>query len=145
MSLFQRYLLVSWRAWRLLSARASSSTSGRQQLVRPQHLRLLGTASGGSGGNVATSSVFALALGSVVLGLGGYYVGARSNHHPILTPVESESPGSPSKPVYGTPEDFARAIEELKTLFSEETVTTAKDQLEAHGFSPNVYHPGKYL
>jgi D-lactate dehydrogenase (cytochrome) len=87
---------------------------------------------------VATSSVFALALGSVVLGLGGYYVGARSNHY------QSESPGSPSKPVYGTPEDFSRAIEELKTLFSEETVTTAKDQLEAHGFSPNVYHPGKY-
>ena len=129
----------------MLSARAStSSTSGRQQLARPQHLRLLGTASGGSGpggGNVATSSVVALVLGSVVLGLGGYYVGARSNYHPI----ESASPGSPSKPVYGTPEDFARAIEELKTLFSEETVTTAKDQLEAHGFSPNVYHPGKYL
>ena len=73
-----------------------------------------------------------------MIGLGGYYVGTRSNHH---TPVEY--PGSPSKPVYGTPEDFARAIQELKTLFSEETVTTAEDQLEAHGFSPNVYHPGE--
>lgn len=71
------------------------------------------------------------------MGLGGYYVGARSH---TLAPVES--PGSPSKPVYGSPEDFARAIQELKTLLSEESVTTAEDQLEAHGFSPNMHYPG---
>ena len=48
----------------------------------------------------------------------------------------------PPKPVYGTPEDFAHAIEELKALFSEDAVTTDEGQLEAHGFSPNTYLPG---
>lgn len=47
------------------------------------------------------------------------------------------------KPVYGTPSDFTHAIEELKTLFSKDAVTTDEGQLEAHGFSPNVYQPGK--
>jgi len=134
---------LNWRAWRV-PASTGSSISGKQQLVRPQHLRLLGTvtgtASGGGAEGTTPSNVLALALGSVALGLGGYYVGARSNHH---TPVES--PGSPTKPVYGSPEDFARAIQELKTLFSEETVTTAEDQLEAHGFSPNMYYPGEQV
>jgi hypothetical protein len=75
--------------------------------------------------------VFALALGSVALGLGGYYVG-------VCCAIETPPP----KLVYGTPEDFAHAIEELKTLFSKDTVTTDEDQLEAHGFSPNAYHAG---
>jgi len=131
---------LNWRAWRVAST--GSGIGGKQHLV-PQHLRLLGTGtsrttSGGSAERTTSSNVLALALGGVVLGLGGYYIGAHSNHH---TPVES--PGSPSKPVYGTPEDFVRAIQELKTLFSEETVTTAEDQLEAHGFSPSVYHLGE--
>jgi hypothetical protein len=65
------------------------------------------------------------------LGLGGYYVGVR---HAIETPL--------LKPVYGTPKDFAHAIEELKTLFSKDTVVTDEGQLEAHGFSPNAHHPG---
>ena len=55
-------------------------------------------------------------------------------HRAIETP--------PPKPVYGSPEDFARATEELKTLFSKDAVTTDEDQLEAHGFSPNAHHPG---
>ena len=93
--------------------------------------RRLQTATGRNTGNASSSNLFALALGSVAIGLGGYYVGVR---RAIETP--------PPKPVYGTPEDFAHAIEELKTLFSKDTVTTDKDQLEAHGFSPNAYHPG---
>ncbi len=76
--------------------------------------------------------MFALALGGVALGLGGYFIGLRGT---VETP--------PSKPVYGTSEDFAHAIDELKTLFSKDTVTTDEDQLEAHGFSPNAYHPGR--
>ncbi|KAN0118676.1 FAD-linked oxidase-like protein [Russula decolorans] len=104
--------------------------SGRKH-VRPNYLRQLHTATGRNTGNASSSNAFALALGSVVLGLGGYYVGVR---RAIETP--------PPKPVYGTPEDFAHAIEELKTLFSKDTVTTDEDQLEAHGFSPDSYHPG---
>jgi D-lactate dehydrogenase (cytochrome) len=104
---------------------------------------LFGTETGGSGsaGGATSLRVSALVLGSVVLGLGGYYVGARSaNHASVSTSRAIEIPSS--KPVYGTPEDFARAIEELKTLFSEEAVTTAEDQLEAHGFSHNSPYPG---
>jgi D-lactate dehydrogenase (cytochrome) len=67
-----------------------------------------------------------------LLGL-GYYIGARSNN--VLQP--------PLNPVYGTPEEFARAIEELRASFAAgEAVTTAPDQLAAHGFSPNSHHPG---
>ena len=127
---------LTWRSWRVPGASSTGSTCvrPRQHLVRLQHVRLLGTTSGGgSSGIAASSNVFALALGSVVLGLGGYYVGARSNHRPSR---------SPSKPVYGTPEEFARAIEELKSLFPDESVTTREDQLESHGFSPETHHPG---
>jgi hypothetical protein len=69
------------------------------------------------------------------MGLGGYYVGTRSN--PLYTAVSALP-----KPVYGTSEDFARAIEELKSSFVEDAVTTAEDQLEAHGFSSNTHLPG---
>jgi hypothetical protein len=104
--------------------------NGRQKLY-PHYLRQLHTATGRSSGNTSSSKVLALALGSVALGLGGFYVGVRRG---IETP--------PPKPVYGTPADFAHAIEELKTLFSEDAVATDEDQLEAHGFSSNAYHPG---
>jgi hypothetical protein len=114
--------------------RLRSFSGGRPQLC-PRHQRLLNTASGGSAGKPARSSVFALAMGCALFGLGGYYVGTRSNIH--LAPSHASH-----KPVYGTPEDFARAIGELKTSFAENAVTTAKDQLEAHGFSSNTHLPG---
>jgi D-lactate dehydrogenase (cytochrome) len=103
--------------------------SGRKR-IHP-HFRQLFTATGRNTGNASLFNVFALTVGSVALGLGGYYMGVR---RAIETP--------PPKPVYGTPEDFARAIEELKALFSEDAVTTDEGQLEAHGFSPNTYLPG---
>jgi len=132
MSLLRKNLI--WRSWRVPGVSSNTCIRPRQHLVRLQQVRLLGTTNGaGNAGNAASSNVFALALGGVVLGLGGYYVGARSNH---------PSRGSPSKPVYGTPEEFARAIEELKSLFSEEIVTTCEDQLKSHGFSPNTHLPG---
>jgi hypothetical protein len=104
--------------------------NGRKH-IHPHYLRWLHIATGRNTGNAPSSNVFALALGGVALGLGGYYVGVR---RAIETP--------PPKPVHGTPEDFAHAIEELKTLFSKDAVTTDEGQLEAHGFSPNAYHPG---
>lgn len=118
--------------------------SGRWSRPIPHHLRPLSTpASGGAParGPVASSTrtALALALGGAFLGL-GYYVGARSN-----TVVAGAFPSAlqpPLKPVYGTPEEFARAIEELKASFSEDAVTTEPDQLEAHGFSPNFHFPG---
>ena len=84
----------------------------------------------------------ALALGGFLLGL-GYYMGARSNDFSATNTASDRQP--PLKPVYGTPEDFARAVEELKASFVEDAVTTAPDQLVAHGFSPNSHHPGAAL
>ncbi|KAI0299658.1 FAD-linked oxidase-like protein [Multifurca ochricompacta] len=66
----------------------------------------------------------------------------QSDHTAAVSSPSRSPSKSKSKPVYGTPEEFARAIEELRTLFAEGAVTTAKDQLEAHGFSPNAHHPG---
>lgn len=106
------------------------SGTGRDKRY-PHYLRQLHTATSRSTGNTSPSKVFALALGSAALGLGGYCVGLRRGS-------ETLSP----KYVYGTPEDFAHAIEDLKTLFSEDAVATDEDQLQAHGFSSNAYHPG---
>lgn len=117
---------------RRVPASLTSGVSGRKHNgIRPHYLCQLHTATGRNTGNTSSSNAFALVLGSVVLGLGGYYVGVRRH---LETP--------PPKPVYGTPEDFAHAVEELKTLFSKDTVTTDEGQLEAHGFSPDSYHPG---
>jgi hypothetical protein len=129
-----------WRARRVPRASSSTCIIGRQQLVRSQHLRLLGivTVSGGTG-NATSTNIFALALGGITLTLGGYYVGARSNPHAAVN--ASKTPSYPLKAVYGTPEDFACAIEEFKTMFPEEAVTTAEDQLSAHGLS-NTHLPG---
>lgn len=107
-----------------------SRMTGRDKLY-PRYLRQLHTATSRNTGNTSSSKVFALALGSVALGLGGYYVGLRRGSEP-----------PPPKPVYGTTEDFAHAIEDLKKLFSEDAVATDEDQLEAHGFSSNAHHPG---
>ena len=124
-------MLLSKRiSTRRLPASLIGGMNGREKLY-PHYLPQLHTATGSGSGNTPSSRVLALALGSVALGLGGYYVGVRRG---------IEAP--PLKPVYGTPADFAHAIEELKTLFSEVAVATDEDQLKAHGFSSNAYHPG---
>lgn len=48
------------------------------------------------------------------------------------------------KPGYGTPEDFLKAIETLRQDLShiDGGVSTDPDDLHAHGFSANDYHPG---
>ena len=44
---------------------------------------------------------------------------------------------------YGSPEDFKKAIEELRRLLpDEDAVSTDAAHLEEHGFSENDYHPG---
>ncbi|KAH8992583.1 FAD-linked oxidase-like protein [Lactarius hatsudake] len=125
-------LLWTRRGWK------APRLSTRLLPVRLHHLRPLSTAAseGVPAKGPAVSSTrtpLALALAGALLGFGGYYIGARSNNVGVEV--------SPS-PVYGTPEDFARAIDELKALFVGEAVTTAPDQLVAHGFSPNCHLPG---
>ncbi|TFK19088.1 hypothetical protein FA15DRAFT_674754 [Coprinopsis marcescibilis] len=45
------------------------------------------------------------------------------------------------KSKYGSPEDFAKAIEDLRQLLPSEDVSTNPDDLLVHGFSPNDHHP----
>lgn len=49
-----------------------------------------------------------------------------------------------TNPQFGTPEDYERGIEELRTtLPSKDMVSTNPDDLLAHGWSSHVWHPGK--
>lgn len=44
---------------------------------------------------------------------------------------------------YGSPEDFQRAIQELRDSFPDkDAVSTDPDDLHTHGYSENDYHPG---
>lgn len=49
-----------------------------------------------------------------------------------------------ANPQFGSPEDYKRGIEELRTrLPSEDMVSTNPDDLLAHGISANIWHPGE--
>ncbi|OAX44769.1 hypothetical protein K503DRAFT_677672 [Rhizopogon vinicolor AM-OR11-026] len=49
---------------------------------------------------------------------------------------------TPSTPTYGSPEDVGKAIEELReALPGKNRIQTNPDTLQAHGSSPNSYHP----
>lgn len=82
-------------------------------------------------------SYLAAALSSILGASLGYYA-ATSN--------TAKSPGVSTSGLndnYGTPEDFQKAIEELRTTFPKEgTVTTDSEDLQIHGHSENDYHPG---
>lgn len=85
-------------------------------------------------------SYLAAALSSILGASLGYYA-ATSN--------TAKSPGVSTSGLndnYGTPEDFQKAIEELRTTFPKEgTVTTDSEDLQIHGHSENDYHPGELL
>ena len=119
---------------RTLTKSAYYFSGGRPRLLLvPNHLRPLSTASTQASESSTTSARAALALGGGgFLGLGGYYVGVRSNSISVDV-ATATAPGSPSpsplppKPAYGTPEDFSRTIEKLRVSFAAEAVTTARD------------------
>ena len=136
-----------WRRWRVPRISTYYGSSGLSKPVCPHHLRSLSTETSGRAPTqrpaiCSPRNALALALSGALLGL-GYYIGAQSNS---LSAADGSARRQPTpKPVYGTPEDFARAIEELRASFVGEAVTTAPDQLAAHGFSPNSHHPGMPL
>ncbi|KAI8978891.1 FAD-linked oxidase-like protein [Trametes punicea] len=80
-------------------------------------------------------------LGSVLSGTLGYYLAtARSDES-----VKQHRHSADLNTQYGSPEDFQRAIHELKETFPEDgAVTTDPEDLELHGFSENDYHPSNY-
>ena len=137
----QRNMLSRWRC-KVPRIPTYYGNAGRP--VRSHHLRSISSATSEAAPKqrpaiCSPRNAPALALGGALLGL-GYYIGARSNDFSATDTASGRQP--PLKPVYGTPEDFACAIEELKVSFVGDAVTTAPDQLVAHGFSPNSHHPG---
>jgi hypothetical protein len=139
-------LVIVMGSWRVLKKPAYCFRSVRPRLIGPNHLGPLSTPASirSSSSTASTGAALAsVALGGALLGLGGYYIGARSNNIGVDVAIARalESP-PPRKPVYGTPEDFSRAIEELRASFARDAVTTEPDQLAAHGFSTNTHHSG---
>ena len=85
-----------------------------------------------------SNAPLAFALGSVLSGALGYYLATSASDE--ATQHNSASADLSSN--YGSPEDFKKAIEELKQTFpQQDTVTTEAEDLEVHGFSENDYHP----
>jgi hypothetical protein len=86
-----------------------------------------------------TTTTFNPALvvaGSIVSAGLGYYL-ARSQQ-------ESSSIQSTSKPKYGSPEDFKKAISELRSVLGDEAVSTDPEVVGPYGYSENDYHPGEW-
>ncbi|KAJ3777680.1 FAD-linked oxidase-like protein [Lentinula raphanica] len=79
-----------------------------------------------------------LSAASLISGFAGYFLANKPRAH-------EDTPGdTPMKPRYGSQEDYAQAINELKKAFAgdEDAVSTNSDDLYSHGFSVNSYHPG---
>ncbi|KAJ3827253.1 FAD-linked oxidase-like protein [Lentinula raphanica] len=75
-----------------------------------------------------------LSAASLISGFAGYFLANKPRAHE----------DTPMKPRYGSQEDYAQAINELKKAFAgdEDAVSTNSDDLYSHGFSVNDYHPG---
>lgn len=87
----------------------------------------------------SSPSILAIALGTVLVSLGSYYAGFLNGG------AASATASTAAAPVYGTPEDFKRAIKELEASFEEGMVSTDPPNLFSHGFSPNVIHKGELV
>ena len=109
-----------------------------QSTATPARLRPLSTAAGPTAASRSSSNGLAIALGITLVGLGSYYAGSsRGSASTSTTNVAAAPP-----PIYGTQEDFKRAIKELEASFDKDVVSTDPANLATHGFSPNVMHEG---
>lgn len=125
--------------------RAASRTDqvlSRSVLSRSERLRIRQLSSTASStttaGSSSSPSTLAIALGTALVGLGSYYLGSLNGGSVSAAQTASTA----AAPVYGTPEDFKRAIKELETSFEEGMISTDPPNLFTHGFSPNVMHEG---
>ena len=110
-----------------------------QSTATPARFRPLSTAAGPTEAARSSSNGLAIALGTALIGLGSYYVGSSRGS----TSTSTTNVAGASAPVYGTQEDFKRAIKELEASFEEGIVSTDPANLATHGFSPNVMHEGE--
>jgi D-lactate dehydrogenase (cytochrome) len=99
--------------------------------------------------NSRTTSLPVL-LGALTCTLLGYTIGSSvSLPSPLVSLGLGHRQASTEdvEPTYGTPEDFQKAIQELRHTFGNEgresgVVSTDPDDLRIHGFSENDHHPG---
>ncbi|TCD60929.1 hypothetical protein EIP91_009282 [Steccherinum ochraceum] len=115
--------------------------------LRPQSVRYSSSNTPPPPSPQASSSLLAVAIGSIVSACLGYgFASSRSSQSvdelTLLSTIPANSDSGLNEH-YGSPADFKRAIEELKSTFPEEDiVTTDEDELHVHGNSVNDYHPG---
>ncbi|KAL1950849.1 hypothetical protein VTO73DRAFT_5973 [Trametes versicolor] len=89
----------------------------------------------------SSSAPLAFALGAALSGGLAYY---------LATPGRDEASArnrarADLNAQYGSPEDFKKAIAELRGVFADaDAVTTDVEDLEEHGFSENDYHPSSH-
>ncbi|CDO70812.1 hypothetical protein BN946_scf184801.g3 [Trametes cinnabarina] len=132
----------------LISTRLTSSTTRPLLTVRS---RLLSRSSGSERARAYSTNVESsarasrnLPLAALLLAGGvslGYYLATiRSDRA-----VTQNRARSDLNSTYGSPDDFAKAIDELRSTFPHEgAVTTDPEDLEVHGFSENDYHPSSH-
>jgi hypothetical protein len=109
------------------------------QTTTTPRLRPLSTAAGPTPAARSSSNGLTIALVAALVGLGSYYVGSSRGSVSASATKTAAAP----LPVYGTQEDFKRAIKELEASFAEGVVSTDPANLSTHGFSPNVMHEGE--
>ncbi|KAG6910090.1 hypothetical protein DXG01_013142 [Tephrocybe rancida] len=84
------------------------------------------------------SSRTILVLSSIISGIIGFSVAKSWESLP------AQARNTPLKPQFGAPEDFKRAIDELKEAFPHgDTISTNPKDLRIHGFSDYDYRPGR--
>jgi len=111
--------------------------------TRRAHLHPLSTTVGATAAVRSSSNGLAIALGTVLVGLGSYYIGSTSASGPRSTKATSTNAAVALPPVYGSQEDFKLAINELEMSFEQGVVSTDPANLTTHGFSPNVMYEGE--
>lgn len=88
----------------------------------------------------ANSSRMLLVVSSIVSGLVGFKIASSKAGS---SPVEIGGAAQAPLVAFGTPSDFARAIDELKEAFPDpDVVSTDPEDLRIHGFSDYDYRPG---
>ncbi|KAF8877514.1 FAD-linked oxidase-like protein [Infundibulicybe gibba] len=94
----------------------------------------------GTGNGISVSKFLIFLVTAIGSGVAGYGIATTSNVGSTTSGLKADS-GFGN---FGSPEDFQRAIKELKAEFSEseDTISTDPDVIYAHGFSSNDYHPG---
>ncbi|KAI0755394.1 FAD-linked oxidase-like protein [Daedaleopsis nitida] len=129
------------RRAQILTRRAPSS-----QLLRPATLtpRWNSSTAGEHPSRPSSGSnrriMLAFAAGSILSGAVAYYAASQG-----IADAERNRASAELNNQYGSPEDFKRAIGELRAAFEDEdAVTTDAAHLEEHGFSENDYHPGSW-